>query len=97
MPGRIHSRECTLTIVRQVASGEQRPARVCREQHPDESVLLRSTTRAVRPPSRPARGRGQTVWRASWPRWRVAAASLALENRILKKALPGAALRSDTR
>ncbi len=41
MPGRIHSREFKLTVVRQIASGEKRPAQVCREHHLDESVLLR--------------------------------------------------------
>jgi len=41
MPGRTRSREFTLASVRQVASGEQRPAQVCREHHLDERVLLR--------------------------------------------------------
>ncbi len=41
MPGRTHSREFTLTIMRQVASGENRPAQVCREHNLDEGVLLR--------------------------------------------------------
>ncbi len=31
MPGRTYSREFKLAIVRQVASGEQRPAQICRE------------------------------------------------------------------
>ncbi len=41
MPGRTHSREFKLAIVRQVANGEQRPAQICREHHLDERVLLR--------------------------------------------------------
>ena len=41
MPGRTHSREFKLAIVRQVANGEKRPAQICREHHLDESVLLR--------------------------------------------------------
>lgn len=41
MPGRTHSRECKLAIVRQIANGEQRPAQLCREHNLDERVLLR--------------------------------------------------------
>ncbi len=41
MPGRIHSREFKLASVRRVASGERRPAQICREHRLDESVLLR--------------------------------------------------------
>ncbi len=41
MPGRTHSREFTLATVRRVASGEKRPAQLCREHHLDERVLLR--------------------------------------------------------
>lgn len=41
MPGRPHSREFKLTVVRQVASGEKRPAQPCREHHLDVSMLLR--------------------------------------------------------
>ena len=39
--GRIHSRESKLDVVRQVASGEKRPAQVCREHEIAESLLLR--------------------------------------------------------
>ena len=39
MPGRPHSRESKLTVVRQIASGEKCPAQVCREHNLDESVL----------------------------------------------------------
>lgn len=39
--GRIHSREFKLDVVRQVASGEKRPAQVCREHEIAESLLLR--------------------------------------------------------
>jgi transposase-like protein len=41
MPGRAHSREFKLTVVRQVVSGEKRPAQICREHNLDEGVLLR--------------------------------------------------------
>ncbi len=33
MSGRVHSRELKLTIVRQLASGEKRPAQICREHN----------------------------------------------------------------
>jgi transposase len=39
--GRIHSRAFKLDVVRQVASGEKRPAQVCREHGLAESLLLR--------------------------------------------------------
>ncbi len=39
--GRVHSREFKLSVVRQVASGERRPAQVCREHGLAEGLLLR--------------------------------------------------------
>ena len=39
--GRNHSREFKLDVVQQVASGEKRPAQVCREHEIAESLLLR--------------------------------------------------------
>ena len=41
MSGRIHPRECKLMIVRQLASGEKRPAQVCREHQLAHSVVSR--------------------------------------------------------
>lgn len=41
MPGRVHSRELKLSVCRQIASGEKRPAQVCREHNLDQSVLSR--------------------------------------------------------
>lgn len=40
MRGRNHSRELKLEVVRQVESGERRPAQVCREHNLAESVLF---------------------------------------------------------
>ena len=100
MPGRSHSREFKLALVRQVANGEQRPAQICREHNLDESVLLRwrkeydargEAAFTLREGAEPA-GLEQRV--AELERFR---GQLALENQILKKALQGAALRSDTR
>ena len=33
MSGRVHSRELKMTVVRQLASGEKRPAQICREHN----------------------------------------------------------------
>jgi transposase len=41
MQKRIHSREFKLEVVRQVASGEKRPAQICREYDLADSVLSR--------------------------------------------------------
>ena len=41
MRGRPHSRELKLLIVRQLASGEKRPAQVCREHHLAASMVAR--------------------------------------------------------
>ncbi len=100
MPGRIHSREFKLTIVRQVASGEKRPAQVCREYHLDESVLLRwrkeydARGEAAFTPREGAEPDGLAQRVAELERF---CGQLALENAVLKKALQGAASRSDTR
>ena len=40
MPGRNHSRQFKLDCVRQVATGQKRPAQLCREHNLAESVLL---------------------------------------------------------
>ena len=39
--GRVHSREFKLSVVRQVTSGEKRPAQVCREHGLAGGLLLR--------------------------------------------------------
>ena len=41
MQKRVHSRELKLEIVRQIATGQKRPAQVCREYGLAESVLSR--------------------------------------------------------
>jgi len=41
MPGRNHSRQFKLECCRQVATGQKRPAQLCREHDLAESVLLR--------------------------------------------------------
>ncbi len=41
MPGRTYSREFKLTVVRQLASGEKRPAQICREHTLANSLVSR--------------------------------------------------------
>ncbi len=100
MPGRIYSREFTLAIVRQVASGEQRPAQICREHHLDERVLLRwrqeydARGEAAFTPREGAEPAGLEQRVAELER---CCGQLALENQSLNKALQGAASRRDTR
>ena len=89
---RVHSREFKLAVVRQVASGEKRPAQVCREHGLAESLLLRwrheyeaRGEAAFAPP--------QGAETAALER-RVAdlerlCGQLALENAVLKMALQG--------
>jgi transposase-like protein len=100
MPGRPHSREFKLTVVRQVANGARRPAQICREHNLDESVLLRwrkeydargEAAFTPREGTGPA-GLGQRV--AELERF---CGQLALANAVLKKAVPSAASRSATR
>ncbi len=100
MPGRTHSRECKLAIVRQVANEEKRPAQICREHNLDESVLLRwrkeydARGEAAFTPREGAEPAGLEQRVAELAR---CCGQLALENQILKKALQGAASRRDTR
>ncbi len=100
MPGRPHSREFKLMVVRQVASGEKRPAQVCREHHLDESVLLRwrkeydARGEAAFTPREGLESAGLEQRVAELERF---CGQPALENAVLKKALQSAASRSDTR
>lgn len=100
MPGRPHSREFKLTVVRQVANGEKRPAQICREHNLDESVLLRwrkeyeTRGEAAFTPREGVEAVGLEQRVAELERF---CGQLALENAVLKKALQSAASRSDTR
>ncbi len=90
MLGRTHSRDFKLSVCRQIASGERRPAQVCREHGLAESLLLRWR--------KEYRERGESAFgphQASEPEalaQHVAelerfCGQLALENAVLKKAL----------
>lgn len=98
--GRIHSREFKLAVVRQVASGEHRPAQVCREHGIAEGLLLRWR--------REYEARGEAAFAPAQVSETVAlerrvsdlerlCGQLALENAVLKKALQGDPSRSGTR
>src|SRR5437588_12758283 len=100
MPGRIHSREFKLSVVRQVATGEKRPAQVCREHELAESLLLRWR--------KEYEARGEAAFTVEQPsdQERLArrlseleqfCGQLALEKATLKKALQNGHLRSGTR
>lgn len=99
MPGRVHSREFKLSVVRQVVNGEKRPAQVCREHQLAESLLLRwrkeydaQGEAAFASPEGNGAGLEQRI--AELERF---CGQLALENEILKKALRGVASRSGMR
>ena len=98
--GRFHSREFKLTVVRQVVSGEKRPAQICREHGIAERLLLRWR--------REYEARGEAAFAppaAHEPRVlerRVAelescCGQIALENAAGKKALRTLPSRSGTR
>ena len=87
---RIHTREFKLQCCRQVATGEKRPAQICREHNLSESVLLRWR--------KEYEARGETAFIEKQPsgeevlQTRIAelerfCGQLSLENQILKKSL----------
>ncbi len=97
---RVHSREFKLTVVREVASGEQQPAPVCREHGLAESLLLRwrheyeaRGAAALTPP--PASGIAALERRVA--DLERLGGQLALENAVLNKARQGVPSRSGTR
>jgi transposase len=98
--GRVHSREFKLSVVREVATGEKRPAQVCREHGLGEGLLLRWR--------REYEARGEAAFAPHQPSEAEALAGrvaelerlcgqLALENAVLKGALRGSPSRSGTR
>ncbi len=98
--GRVFSREFKLSVVRQVAGGEKRPAQVCREHGIGEGLLLRWR--------RKYEARGEAAFAPNAPSEAEALArrvaelerlcgQLALENAVLKGALTGSLSRSVAR
>jgi transposase len=98
--GRIHSREFKLDVVRQVASGEKRPAQICREHGLAESLLLRwrkeydARGEAAFGPSEEGGDRALAQRVAELERL---CGQLALENAALKRGLSLSRSRSSTR
>lgn len=100
MSGRVHTKEFKLSIVRQLASGEKRPAQICREHNLANSVVSRwrkeydqRGEEAFLPAvsSEPASAEAKI---AELERF---CGQLALENSLLKKALGRLPLNSDMR
>lgn len=89
MPGRYHTREFKLQLCKQVASGERRPAQVCREHNIANSLLVRwrheyeARGEAAFTPRQP--DENQTL-QACIEELERFCGQLALENSILKKA-----------
>lgn len=90
MQKRMHSREFKLELVRQIATGEKRPAQACREYGLAESVLSRWR--------KEYQERGEAAFGptkeedATFQEQRIAeleqfCGQLALENQVLKKTL----------
>jgi transposase-like protein len=91
MPGRSHSRQFKLECVRQVATGQKRPAQLCREHNLAESVLLRwrkeyeaRGEEAFTEKRASSREEALEVRIAELERFR---GKLSLENELLKKGL----------
>jgi transposase len=96
MQKRMHSREFKLDVVRQIASGQKRPAQVCREYGLAESVLSRWR--------REYQQRGESAFlppqseQSSTQEQRIAelerfCGQLALENQVLKKSVAEQGIR----
>ena len=98
MQKRMHSREFKLEVVRQIATGQKRPAQVCRDYGLADGMLWRWR--------KEYRERGETAFstRSGEPtiqEQRIAelerfCGQLALENQVLKKALQSVGSRSVT-
>lgn len=88
--GRTYTREFKLDLVRQVATGQKRPAQICREHNLAESVLLRwrkeydARGEAAFTEKQPSEGEALEARVAELERF---CGELALENRVLKKSL----------
>jgi putative transposase len=100
MSGRVHSSECKFSVVRQLASGEKRPAQIGREHNLARSRVSRGRNEydqrgeeAFLPPtsSEPPTAEAKMAELARF------CGQLALENALLKKALGKLPCTSDMR
>jgi transposase len=100
MQKRMHSREFKLDIVRQVSTGQKRPAQACREYGIGESVLSRwrkEYQERGEAAFQPAQAEGATTQEQKIAELEQFCGQLGLENQILKKTLQRLELRSVTR
>lgn len=100
MQKRVHSREFKLEIVRQVATGQKRPAQACREYGLAESVLSRwrkDYQERGDAAFQPNQAEGPTTQEQRIVELEQFCGQLALENQILKKTLQRLESRSVTR
>ena len=100
MPGRVHTREFKLQVVRQIANGEKRPAQICREYQLANSLLARWRAEYAERGEgafTPRVPTGPDTLEARIAELERCLGQLTLENSILKKALAKATSRSDTR
>ena len=99
MQKRQHSREFKMDVVRQVSTGQLRPAQACREYGLAESVLSRwrkEYQERGEAAFLPREGEGGTSEAQRIAELERFCGQLALENQVLKKALQSRGLRSGT-
>jgi putative transposase len=97
MQKRVHNREFKLDIVRQVTTGQKRPAQACREYDIAESVLSRwrkEYQERGESAFQPLQVGGVTTQEQRITELEQFCGQLALENQILKKTLHRLELRS---
>jgi transposase len=90
MQKRVHSREFKLDIVRQVATGQKRPAQACREYGLADSVLSRwrkEYQERGESAFQPTQSEGVTTQEQRIIELEQFCGQLALENQVLKKTL----------
>jgi transposase len=100
MQKRVHSREFQLEIVRQIATGQKRPAQVCREYGLAESVLSRwrkDYQERGEAAFEALQAEGPTSQEQRIGELEQFCGQLALENQVLKKTLQRLESRSVTR
>jgi putative transposase len=100
MQKRVHTREFKLNIVREVSSGQKRPAQACREYNIAESVLShwrKEYQERGDAAFQPRQTDGPTTQDQRIIELEQFCGQLALENQILKKTLQRLELRNATR
>jgi transposase len=100
MQKRVHSREFKLDIVRQVTTGQKRPAQACREYGIAESVLSRwrkEYQERGEAAFQTEHSEGPTTQEQRIAELEQFCGQLALENQVLKKTLQRLESRSATR